>query len=234
MDVEQGNLTQSKQKMTLVKKLENYLNEQEISQPRTPEEYIHWFEEKLEITRDLKEELREQMLLRRGKMSEYFYNELFPLWRLLQNKCGDWEQEKFAPVMGSQNYDIEVRTDRKDVPKYIEIINIDMNAEEYSINRQLFENRYAHVKSVSRESIKKRIKEAIDKKMHVAARPDDTALLVYFNDYTAFRYDNDGARHEMTIFADSINIAWQDRYITLYIVGASGKSFYERRRSREV
>jgi len=216
--------------MTYTEKLENYINVQEISQPRTPAEYILWFEEKLKINRELKEELREQMLLRKGKMSEYFYNELFPLWRLLQNKREDWEQVKFVPIIGDQNFDVEVRTDRKDVPKYIEISNADMNTEEYAINRQLFNHRYANIGSVSRESIKNKIKEAIDRKMHVAARPDNTALLVYFNDYTAFRYDDNNAKYEMSIFLDSIDIVLQNRYIALYVVGASGQSFYERKR----
>ena len=71
-------------------------------------------------------------------------------------------------------------------------------------------------------------------KIKVIARPDSTALLVYFNDYTAFRYDEEMSRQEMNIFVDSINFPWSDRYVALYLVGASGKSFYERLQSNNI
>ena len=150
-------------RMTSTERFENYINEQEISQPRTPAEFISWFEEKLEINRKRREELRKQMLLREGDMSEYFYNELLPLYCLLKNKSEDWKEVNFLPIKGSQNFDVKVQTDRKDVPKYIEITNAYMNKEEYAINSELFIHRHVNIRFDSKDIVKNRIKEAIDK-----------------------------------------------------------------------
>ena len=210
--------------------LEQFLTVEEISQPRTPGEYIIWFEEKLEINRKFKEELREQMLLRKGKIVEYYYNELFPLWRLLQNKREAWKELTFVPFLGNQNFDVEVRTNRKDVPKYIEITNTDMDEKEYAINKILFKERQADITvSKTKEEVKNRIKEGINAKMKVTSRPDNTALLVYFNDYnhSAFYYADKASLLELSIFLESLESIWQKRYFALYVVGLSGKSFWE-------
>ncbi|HAH21599.1 MAG: hypothetical protein A2Y00_05640 [Omnitrophica WOR_2 bacterium GWF2_43_52] len=76
--------------MVGVVKLENYINKEEISIPRTPEEYILWFEGKLQITKEQREELKTQNILHKG-VAKYFYEELFPLYRLLQNKSKTWK-----------------------------------------------------------------------------------------------------------------------------------------------
>jgi hypothetical protein len=99
--------------MNDIEKLEQYINEKEISRPRTAEDFIFWFEKKLEITKERKTELKRQNLLHKG-ISKIFYEELFPLYRLLQNKVEDWKKEKFMLVIGNQNYDVKVQTDRKD------------------------------------------------------------------------------------------------------------------------
>ncbi len=229
---------------------EQYINKEEISKPKTAKEFICWFEKKLSITKE-HIKLKRQNLLHEG-IAKIFYEELFPLYRLLQNKAEDWEKEKFMPVIGNQNYDVEVQTDRKDVPRYIEITTADMDEEEKFRMQYFLE--HEHVVLTSKVSIKKdkrigkkinvenegrnhsegtleikdRIKELITKKLSVTKRPDNTALLVYYVDYIYLRYDDSASKNEVDTFIDSINIPWQNQYSMLYVVGASGESFFER------
>lgn len=233
-------------------KLEQYINKDEVSQPRTPEEYILWFEEKLEIIKAKREGLKKQILLHEG-ISKYFHEELFPLYRLLQYKCKDWTGAKFSPVKGNQNYDVKIESNKEGIPKYIEITTAEFNEDEH--NRMEYFSNSGHVdllgkvssegtqktgKQISIEEVgfvdeelvsqltKDRIKEAIKRKIYVTARPDHTALLLSFDDYIHFRYDDDRSKGKMNAFLDSNDVPWGDRYTTLYLVGASGKSFYER------
>lgn len=232
-------------------KLENYIRAEEIFLPRTPNEYIIWFEEKLEITKKHREELKAQNILHKG-IAKYFYEELFPLYRLLQNKSKTWGQAKFIPIIGNQNFDVQVYSDRNGIPKYIEIVVADRNESEHarmeyflaygsvnsigdvSITRNKRNGKRVSVyeKAHSREEINQKIKdriiELINKKITVKVRPNNTALLVFFDDYTSFRYDLEKSKQEMQAFLDSLNIQWRDKYSALYIVGASGKSFYKK------
>jgi hypothetical protein len=240
-----------KGKMNNIGKFEQYINEEEISQPRTAEEFIGWFEKKLAITNE-RRELRGQLLRHEG-IAKILYEELFPLYNLLKNKKDDWKKEKFKPVIGNQNYDVEVYTDRKDVPQYIEITTATMNEDKKSRMKYFIEHGSVNLTgNVSRkrdkktgkeiisvedecrnhnegsQEIKDRIKELVTKKIEVVKRPDSTALLVHYDDYMYFRYDNDASKREMSEFIDSIETPWQGRYSTLYVVGASGKSFFEK------
>ncbi|MGD0336954.1 MAG: hypothetical protein ABSB18_07675 [Candidatus Omnitrophota bacterium] len=237
----------------VIAKLENYINAEEISLPRTPNEYILWFEEKLKITKERREELKMQNILHKG-IAKYFYEELFPLYRLLQNKSKTWEKTKFSPIVGNQNFDVRVNPDRDDIPQYIEIVVADRNESEHarmeyflahgfvnsigdvSITRdkrngkKISVDEEAHSSEEINQRVKDRISELINKKITVRERPDNTALLVFFDDYTAFRYDMGSSKLEMSTFLDTLNIQRQIRYLALYVVGASGQSFYERLR----
>jgi hypothetical protein len=73
-----------------------------------------------------------------------------------------------------------------------------------------------------------RIKKIIDKKESVLPRPSQTALLIFFDDYTRLRYDHSASRLAMSKFIRSINRQVQSQYSNIYIVGASGQSFYEK------
>lgn len=231
-------------------RFEEYIKEDEISQPRTPKEFINWFENKLEITKNLREELKTQNILHQG-VAKIFYEELFPLYRLLQNKLEEWRGVIFKPIIGNQNYDVKVSPCRENIPNYIEITVADMNEEEKA-RMEYFLN-HGHVNAIGEvvierdkkrgkkitvyedacpsgeinQKIRNRIGELINKKMAVKERPNNTALLVFFDDYTAFRYDRCSSKSEMNTFLDSVNTEWQNRYLALYVVGASG-SFYER------
>ena len=216
-----------------------------------PEEYISWVEGKLNIIRNRREEFKEQNILHQG-IAKYFHEELFPLYRLLQNKLEDWKQIKFLPIIGNQNFDIKVNTDRSDIPKYIEITITDRDEIQHNRMEYFLKHGVADLLgsvSISREkpvreidvgmvlldekevnqAQENRIQEAINRKVRVIKRMDCTALVVYFDDYTYFRYDKPESKQEMSVFLDSIKINWKEQYTALYVVGASGKSFWRKR-----
>lgn len=96
-------------------RFEKYIKKEEISQPRTPGEYIDWFERKLKITKKRREDLKIQNILHKG-IAKYFYEELFLLYRLLQNKSKTWQGSSFTPIIGNQNFDVKVDSARKNIP----------------------------------------------------------------------------------------------------------------------
>lgn len=235
--------------------LENYITKEEISQPRTPKQFVSWFEEKLATTKQLSHALREQNLLHKG-IAKYFYEELFPLYRLLQNKLEAWNDVEFIPILGNQNYDIEVKSDRADFLKYIEITQADMNEDEHFRMRYLLEHGSVNkIGKVSKQGTKRaglkisvineakrhtelnlekknQIKKAIEDKQKVKRKPDNTALLVDFDDYIAYSQDED--RKEMNKFLDSVYNLWNKQYVTLFVVGASGKGCWEKHNRNKV
>jgi hypothetical protein len=109
---------------------ENYITKEEASIPRNPKEFIDWFKEKLRITKEYRDELKKQNLLHEG-IAKIFYEELFPLYRLLQCKEKEWHDTRIMYVYGNQNFDVEIISSRQDIPRFIEITQSDMNKEEY-------------------------------------------------------------------------------------------------------
>lgn len=81
--------------------LESYVSEVEISQSRTLAEFIEWFEQKLSITKEYRDELKEQNILHKGVAKE-FYEELFPLYCLLQRKQQEWQGVRITYIPRNQ------------------------------------------------------------------------------------------------------------------------------------
>jgi hypothetical protein len=69
-------------------------------------------------------------------------------------------------------------------------------------------------------------KLAINNKLKAMGRPDNTALLIFFDDYIAFSRDQD--KKEINEFMDSVSSFIKNKYKALFVVGASGKNFWER------
>ncbi|MFH1422379.1 MAG: hypothetical protein ABIH42_06675 [Planctomycetota bacterium] len=242
------------------------MSKDEIEQSRNANEYISWFESKLEVTRQLnrKESAYKDFLLRNTTVNnkktlliKKFYEELFPLYRLIQSKRMEWNNVLFKPIMGSQNYDVEITPQTSGVPEYLEITVADMNEyenarmeyfcthpsvsmiDDVTISRDKEKGRIITVRedTGSQEKVNleiaERIKNLINNKMEEKKRPNNTALLVHFDDYTAFRYDSSQSRDDMNSFLDNLELKWFKRYSFLYLRGASGKSFYERSAQNE-
>jgi hypothetical protein len=235
-------------------RFEEYIKKDEISQPRTPDEYIDWFEGKLKITKERREDLKTQNILHKG-IAKYFYEELFPLYRLLQNKSKTWKESRFTPVIGNQNFDVKVDPTRKNIPQYLEIVVADRDEVENArmeyflahasvnsigdvviernkkLGKIITVDEEAHSSDEMNRRTKNRISKLIIKKMSVPKRPNNTALLLFFDDYTAFRYDLEKSKAEMDKFLASLKIDWQNQYLALYVIGASGKSFWEKNKT---
>ena len=211
-----------------IERLEQYLSEDEISRPRTAEEFVCWVDGKHVLLRERRFTLNKQNLLHQG-IAKKFYEEVLPLHCLLKNKAQDWCEERFKPVFGNQNYDVEIQTGRTDVPQFIEITIADMDKEENDRMQHLLA--HGSVAEIS-QNVAERIKERIIKKMSVIKRPDHTALLIYFDDYTDFSYHREASKREMDVVLDSIDTPWGDRYAALYVVGASGQSLWQRTSAR--
>jgi hypothetical protein len=233
---------------------EDYISRDEISQSRTTKEFINWFGEKLEILKGHREELKKQNLLHQG-LAKIFYEELFPLYRLLQHKIEEWHDVKVTCILGNQSFDVKLESNRKDIPQYIEITQADLKENDYLRMRHFCESGSVSMtgevshKGTKRTGLqisvedgfreeselnakkKSQIEAAIKNKQKVAKRLDGTALLIYFDDYIAFSHDQD--RKELSEFLDSTHNLWKDQYTRLFVVGASGKYFWENARSRD-
>jgi len=229
--------------------LDNFISKQEISQARTPKEFVDWFEEKIKFTEEHKELFNIQSLSL--FTVKKFYEELFPLYRLLQHKEKEWANTKIiAPIFETQNFDVKIETSIKFIPKYIEITQADMNTEEYLRTRYRLEHGSVSVFgkvtqsgtkktglriSVKDEAIdgselifkkKEQIEAAIKKKINVIKRPDDTALLVYFDDYIGFSQSKD--KRDISVLVNSVCAYLRGYFIGLFVVGASGKNFWQK------
>ena len=99
---------------------ESWINKEEIPVPRNPKQFVAWFEEKLRNVEGLRPNLRKQNRLHKG-IAKKFYEELFPLYRLLQKKEEAWNDIELIPVLGNQNFDVEIKSCRDDFLEYVEI-----------------------------------------------------------------------------------------------------------------
>ncbi|MCX5694749.1 MAG: hypothetical protein NT014_06505 [Candidatus Omnitrophica bacterium] len=234
--------------------LEDYLTETELSQARTPEEFIKWFEQKLAITKDYREELKNQNILHKG-IAKNFYEELFPLYHLLQRKQQEWQGVRITYIPRNQkkqrtkSFDVRLESSDESIPKHIEITQADRDEEEHL--RMLYFLEQGSVSTTgkvtkigtkktglqisvedevgeSSKSIAEKIdliQKAIDRKTKVTQRPDMTALLVYFDDY--LKYPRGKGQNELDAFL-SENESWKKQYMRLFIVSASGELFWEK------
>jgi hypothetical protein len=233
--------------------LEEIITIEEICRPRTPAQFLEWFENKLrEIQKT--DGINDQVILREG-IGKFFYEEVFPLFRLLQNKKDAWRNLKFKNVYGDQPFDVEIFGSKEcEFPSFLEITMADQKYEDYLRMRYFTEHgdvcmtgvvTYTGTKktglnvSVANEAgdltemnqekkdlIRIRISEKTSK-----AYPDNTGLLVYFDDYVAFSRCKDKA--VMDEFLDELDVGWTDKFSALYLVGASGNQIWERYRSQQ-
>lgn len=233
--------------------LEEIVTIEEICSPRTPIQFLEWFEDKL---REIKETegINNQVILREG-IGKFFYEEVFPLFRLLQNKKDAWRELKFKNVYGNQPFDVEIFGSREsEFPSFLEITMADQNYEDYLRMRYFAEhgdvcmtglvthtgtkktglnvsvtNETGDLTQMNQEK-KYLIRNAITRKISKAYL-ENTGLLVYFDDYmTLSRYKDKAV---MDRFLDELDVDWTDKFSALYMVGASGNRIWERYRSEQ-
>jgi len=206
--------------------LEEIITIEEICRPRTPTQFLEWFEDKL---REIKKTdgINDQVILREG-IGKFFYEEVFPLYRLIQNKKDTWTNLKFKNVYGNQHFDVKIfGTKECKFPSFLEITMADQEYKDHL--RMWYFRKRGHVcmtgpvthtrtkktglnVSVANEARKHTeinqekkdlIRIAITRKTS-KAYPENTGLLVYFDDYMAFSMDKDKA--VMDGFLDELDV----------------------------
>lgn len=232
--------------------LEEIITIEEICSPRTPTQFLEWYEDKL---REIKETdgINNQVILREG-IAKFFYEEVFPFYRLLQNKKEAWSNLKFKIAYGNQPFDVEIIGSKEnEFPSFIEI-TIAKKYEDHLRMRYFTEHGHvcmtgpveytgtkktglnvsvtneagdlAEMNQEKKDLIRNRIAQKTSK-----AYPENTGLLVYFDDYVAFSMYKDKA--VMDKFLDELDVDWTDKFSALYLVGASGNQIWERYRSKQ-
>lgn len=219
----------------------------EIGVARYPSEYINWFESYLEKTRTNKS-FRKRIIKRNGIFKEV-YEEVFPIYRLLQKFGLEWSDCRFRNVIGSQNYDVDITGEGDQPFDFIEVtvadathkeqLRMDYFAEHGTVSftgdvswtgtrKTGHDIQISEDMSLHRDLNNKKltgITDAIAKKSKKEYR-DNTALLVYFDDYTAFSDEHD--EEQFKTFFERLDDCWQSKFSELFIIGASGKNCWRK------
>jgi len=222
--------------------MNDLITAQEIEVYRNPSEFITWFETYLAKTK-IDRRYREEILLKKG-IFKVIYEEVFPLYRFLQIFGGEWHDLKFRNVIGDQNYDVEVIGSDERPFNFIEITVADMDRNENLRMKYFLENGSVSLigevtstgtqrtglnievdnGALCHDKINEAKKIAISNAICRKASknyPDDTILLVYFDDYVACAHEGD--RDDIIAFIESIEDTWTVEFSSLYLVGASGR-----------
>jgi hypothetical protein len=226
--------------------LEHLVTPGEIQQDRTPDEFIAWFEGFLERAR-VARDCRRQILLRQG-IAKPVYEEVFPLYRLLEYKRTAWAGRRFRNVLGNQPFDVSATPAGPGVFSQLEIttagnnqaeaLRMEVFADRGSVSGigpvmwsgtkrtgrtvEISEDMQLHSDLVDRK--KRQLIEAIARKAQRDYQAG-TALLVYFDDHVAFADPDD--QPVMQEILAATREAWRRKFCSLYIVGASGKRLWE-------
>ena len=232
--------------------VENYIALDDIQRFRSPVDFVSWFSQKLDKINS-GENVREQILLRRG-IAKLVFEEVYPLYRLLQIRGSQWNQIHFRNVDGNQNFDVETTSELQAVPRFIEITVADNNYEEHLRMRYFADHGgVSTIGKVSHEGTRRTglkvyvgmearlhakinrekellIKEAVDQKSS-KNYANDTGLMIYFDDYVAFNDPEDAEL--MSNFIVSLGDDWMETFSHLFVVGATGSKVWTRKRGEQ-
>lgn len=233
--------------------MDDIISREEIQISRRPSEFLQWFEDFLGKANADRDIYKEDILLRKG-IAKVIYEEVFPLYRMLQVFGTEWEQFKFKNVIGDQRFDVEV-TGSQHVPfRHIEITVADTGHEESLRMRYLLEHgsvpaigkvshtgtkRTGHTVHVSDDArlhtdVNREKKDGIVKaigRKSMKDYPDDSVLLVYFDDNVAIAVGDD--EEEMVDFIENLQDNWESRFSHLFIIGSSGKRGWRKERANK-
>ena len=219
-------------------KFEDFITKNDIEQPRTPYEFIHWFKDKWEIVSKFEEPRKQGLLhkniLNKDKIVKPVEEELFALYILLQHKENEWFDARLTPIIGNQPFDVKIESNANIIPEFIEITGSDWNELTYYRMKHLVEHGVdnsvgddAQEYSVSMLNKINQLNEAIKNKVNKGGYPNNTALLVSFEDREFMHNwkESDSQRiNQMPIIQDPI---WKKHFVKIYIIGFSGRTFLE-------
>ncbi|MBK8000993.1 MAG: hypothetical protein IPK15_20350 [Verrucomicrobia bacterium] len=102
-------------------KLEDLVTRAEIETRRSPQDFVNWFEGLLSRIQSHQDELLKHQVLTHGGIAKQIYEEVFPLYRLLQEKGSQWASVRVRNVLGNQAGDVEVAEASPHIPSKLEI-----------------------------------------------------------------------------------------------------------------
>ena len=233
--------------------MDDVITKDEIETFRTPAEYVSWFDSVLTKFNRV-DKYREAIILRKGLFKEIF-EELFPLYRLLQALGEDWSDLRLRNIIGSQQYDVEVKDSGCRPFSFIEITDTIMNYDERHRMMYFLEHgsvsllgqvnvsgtknteKTIDVKSEAKESLEilgktlEKVFEAVQKKTE-KDYPDNTALLVQFDDYFGFNFKRDVDRVSKLLL--ELSGLSESTFSCLFLVGNSGRHIWRKSKGEEV
>jgi len=212
----------------------------EIETFRSPSEYVQWFKSHLEtIGRD--RTYREEALQHKGFWKK-FYEELFPLYSLLNHKQAEWIESRLRNVIGDQSYDVEIQSNTL---THLEIGTTEFDYVEVFRMREFSDKGYVSVLGKPKRNRKNRLVAIEDE-----ARPHDnivqeriesivtliesksakkypaaTGLVVYYDDSSIMfdEVDNEAIRSRV----DGLRPKWESTFDVVYLVGPRGDQLIE-------
>ncbi|MDD5772768.1 MAG: hypothetical protein PHX78_04790 [bacterium] len=228
------------------------INKSEIEQFRTIPEFNQWIESKLVLLKKYYKKIRKQELLREG-ISKQFWEEVYPLYRLLKKQTLLGGNFKVKNIIGSQPYDVEIKyldcnkhiinklefTEAKDgrdsslrMEKFVETGSVSLTGEiKFSGTKKLGRKIY-----ISDDCADK--KDSLDRKLSLIRAcisnkkgkkySSDTALAIVIDDYLPPRYDNNNDLDYVNNFLQNDSIFENTGFAALFFVGLSGGLFFEK------
>ena len=230
-------------------KLESIVSISDIESTRLPAEFVAWFDSLLtQIHESDDDELSKEVFLRNTNLSKRFYEELFPLFALLEKKKDEWTDVKITPALGYQNYDAKVESSDPDHPEWLEITYVILGRD-YKLRMEYFlehgftsmtgpveetntssgrririikEAKLAEdtIKEVS-SLIEERIKKKAEKEY-----PPKTGFIIWVEDYGTFRKEKNFNRLKELI--DDNYEAISRSFSHTYLILSSNGAIYEK------
>lgn len=213
--------------------------EEESKEFRSIAIYVQWVDEWLEkINSDPTN--KRAALTHRGTF-KVFYEEVYPLSRLLKLKASQWAGAEFRSIMGSQSYDVETRN--HDL-QYYEVACCDFDDEEnFRMGQYLDKGHVSLLSSVTRDERGrpngfdddgcKRHSEVIARYLDVIRQrimkkcnkvyPAKTGLIIYSFDYLI---DSEDMSLYDELLAETKPL-WETKFPVIYIIGPKGEFHFE-------
>jgi hypothetical protein len=233
----------------MVPDINKYLNKDEYEKKRTPSELNKWVQEISSLIGKMKKNERYKLL--EGKLGKKFDSELIPLNLFVQHDFRNRNDIRVEPLSGNESVDARIYQKEGKELLYEVQITESVDEEQWPLRKRMrrdesFYTVTSKIKEVKTlkgrilmdtdETITKvehveNILQRLDKKFDkMTACDTQTLLLLYFDDYIAFRPDDERTEEERVSLATEISKrihSKEPNIDKLVLVGWTGKSFYE-------